>query len=111
VEAHLRTHYFFKISITLLSSHGYKGQEEFKSQKLTQGGIKMDDEKLTKRLEDFDFSLLHPVRETLRNQLLFMHRRDNAMKGIMMGKMTDDELDMVVAAGNPAIKNIDNKNK
>jgi hypothetical protein len=36
------------------------------------------------------------------------------MKGIMMGKMTDDELDMVVAAGNPAmekIKNIDNKNK
>ena len=54
------------------------------------------------------------MRETLRNQLLFMHRRDNAMKGIMMGKMTDDELDMVVAAGNPAmekIKNIDNKNK
>ena len=74
----------------------------------------MNDEKLTKRLEDFDFSLLHPVRETLRSQLLFMHRRDNAMKGIMMGKMTDDELDMVVAAGNPAmekIKNIDNKNK
>ena len=71
----------------------------------------MNDEKLTKRLEDFDFSLLHPVRETLRNQLLFMHRRDNAMQGIMTGRMTDDELDMVVAAGNPAIKNIDNKNK
>ena len=74
----------------------------------------MDDEKLTKRLEDFDFYLLHPVRETLRNQLLFMHRRDNAMKGIMTGKMTDDELDMVAAAGNPALeknKNIDNKKK
>ena len=74
----------------------------------------MDDEKLTKRLEDFDFSLLHPVRENLRNQLLFMHRRDNAMQGIMTGRMTDDELDMVVAAGNPALeknKNIENKNK
>ena len=75
----------------------------------------MNDEKLTKRLEDFDFSLLHTVRETLRNQLLFMHRRDNAMKGIIpTGKMTDDELDMVAAAGNPALeknKNIDNKKK
>ena len=74
----------------------------------------MNDGKLTKRLEDFDFSLLHTVRETLRNQLLFMHRRDNAMKGIMTGKMTDDELDMVAAAGNPALeknKNIDNKKK
>ena len=82
--------------------------------KTNTGGIKMNDEKLTKRLEDFDFSLLHTVRETLRNQLLFMHRRDNAMKGIMTGKMTDDELDMVAAAGNPALeknKNIDNKNK
>jgi hypothetical protein len=27
-----------KKEITLLSSHGYKGQEEFKSKKLTQGG-------------------------------------------------------------------------
>ena len=82
--------------------------------KTNTGGIKMNDEKLTKRLEDFDFYLLHPVRETLRNQLLFMHRRDNAMKGIMTGKMTDDELDMVAAAGNPALeknKNIDNKKK
>lgn len=82
--------------------------------KTNTGGIKMNDEKLTKRLEDFDFSLLHTVRETLRNQLLFMHRRDNAMKGIMTGKMTDDELDMVAAAGNPALeknKNIDNKKK
>ena len=43
----------------------------------------MNDEKLTKRLEDFDFSLLHPVRETLRNQLLFMHRRDNTFHGII----------------------------
>ncbi|WP_159446753.1 hypothetical protein [Anaerovibrio lipolyticus] len=54
------------------------------------------------------------MRETLRNQLLFMHRRDNAMRGIMTGRMTDDELDMVVAAGNPALeknKNIENKNK
>ncbi len=36
------------------------------------------------------------------------------MKGIMTGKMTDDELDMVAAAGNPALeknKNIDNKKK
>ena len=84
------------------------------NQKTNTGGIKMDDEKLTKRLEDFDFYLLHPVRETLRNQLLFMHRRDNAMRGIMTGRMTDDELDMVVAAGNPALeknKNIENKNK
>ena len=74
----------------------------------------MNDEKLTKRLEDFDFSLLHTVRETFRNQLLFMHRRDNAMQGIMTGRMTDDELDMVAAAGNPALeknKNIDNKKK
>ena len=74
----------------------------------------MNDEKLTKRLEDFDFSLLHPVREALWNKLIFMHRQDNATPSIMTDKMTDDELDMVAAAGNPALeknKNIDNKNK
>ena len=43
-----------------------------------------------------------------------MHRQDNATPSIMTDKMTDDELDMVAASGNPAMeknKNIDNKNK
>ncbi|ORT99729.1 hypothetical protein D081_1613 [Anaerovibrio sp. JC8] len=64
----------------------------------------MDDEKLTTRLENFDFSSSHPVKETLLNQLLFMHRRDNAPQGLWSGKMTDEELDMAVAAGNPALE-------
>ena len=64
----------------------------------------MDDEKLTKRLKDFDFSLIHPVKETLLNQLLIQHREDNAPQGIWASKMTDEELDMAVAAGNPALE-------
>ncbi len=69
----------------------------------------MDDEKLTKRLENFDFSRVHPVRDNLLNQLIFMHRKDNAPQGVLPGKMTDDELDMAVAAGNPALAKKDKK--
>ncbi len=63
----------------------------------------MDDDKLTERLEHFDFSRLHPLKETLLNQLLSMHRRDNFSQSIWMNKMTEEELDMAVAAGNPIL--------
>ena len=50
------------------------------SGKYTQGVFKMDDHALAQELDSFDFSLCHPVREQLLQELLPMHRRDNARR-------------------------------
>lgn len=65
----------------------------------------MDDKALEQKLGVFDFSRCHPVRENLLNQLLAMHRQDNAGKNKWQGRMSDQELDWAVAAGNPAVQN------
>ena len=64
----------------------------------------MDDKTLVQALENFDFSCCHPVRETLLTRLLAMHRQDNARTNRWQGRMSDDELDLAVAAGNPTLQ-------
>lgn len=64
----------------------------------------MDDKILEQELKHFDFSRCHPLREKLLNELLAMHRRDNAKKNNWRGRMSDEELDMAAAAGNPALQ-------
>ena len=69
----------------------------------------MKEEKLEQELKAFDFSLLHPVRESLRDKLLAMHRKDNAAPVGLLGRqwiaarMNDEELDWVAAAGGKGI--------
>lgn len=71
----------------------------------------MDDKTLVRDLENFDFSCCHSVRETLLNQLLAMHRRDNDRKNRWQGRMSDDELDLAVAAGNPTLQEQEDKER
>lgn len=69
----------------------------------------MDDKALELELQNFDFSQCHPVREKLLNELLRMHRRDNARLNRWQGRMSDEELDMAAAAGNPALQEQEDK--
>ncbi len=64
----------------------------------------MDAKVLEQELKNFDFSSCHSVRENLMNELLTMHRRDNAKKSRWSGRMSDEELDMAAAAGNPFLQ-------
>lgn len=59
---------------------------------------------MDQEVRSFDFSRCHPIREQLLNELLTMHRRDNARRSKWQGLMSDDELDMAVAAGSPALQ-------
>lgn len=60
----------------------------------------MNDMELDEKLTSFDYSQCHPIKEKLLGQLLAMYRRDN-VKNPWGSRLTDDELDMAVAAGNP----------
>lgn len=67
----------------------------------------MDEMKLDKELSSYDFSLNHPVRETLKARLMNMHRMDNRKAGPWAGRMDDHELDYAVAAGGIRVKQKD----
>ena len=60
----------------------------------------MKDMELDEKLTSFDYSQCHPIKEKLLAQLLTMHRRDN-MKTPWKSRLSDDELDLAAAAGNP----------
>ena len=64
----------------------------------------MEDKLLDNKLERFDFSQCHTIKETLLDKLLTMHRMDNRSTH-WSKSMSDDELDMATAAGNPAVQN------
>ena len=71
----------------------------------------MEEKTLVQDLEKFDFSRCHQVRENLLNQLLTMHRRDNARKNRWQGRMSDEDLELAAAAGNPSLQEQENKEK
>ena len=71
----------------------------------------MDDKIMEQELRSFDFSLCHPVREKLLDELLTMHRKDNGRQSRWQGRMSDEELDMAAAAGNPALQEQQDKDK
>lgn len=66
----------------------------------------MNNNNLDNELKNFDFSRCHPIREKLLQQLLTMHRQDNAAKKNLWTskKMGEDEMDWAAAAGNPAVQ-------
>ena len=68
----------------------------------------MEDKLLDNKLERFDFSQCHNIKETLLGKLLTMHRMDN-MSAQWSKNLSDEELDMAVAAGNPALQEKKNK--
>ena len=77
----------------------------------------MDNRELEKRLGEYDFSRLSPVREPLLQKLLSMRRSQGMIsersKNLWSQRLNDEELDMAAAAGNPMMmetqKNKDNK--
>lgn len=71
----------------------------------------MDEKILDQELKLFDFSQCHPIKEKLLAELLTLHRRDNAPKGKWRGLMSDDELELASAAGNPALQKPDDERK
>ncbi len=76
----------------------------------------MTNDYLDRELAAVDFSKFSKVRESLLETLLQKHRQDN-LKGFMSlsqeiftERMTDEELDYAVAAGNHAVMNKPEKN-
>ncbi len=67
----------------------------------------MADDRLEQDLLSFDFSLCHPVKDSLFKELIGMHRKKNlSVSQKWAGSLlTDEELDLAVAAGNPAVQN------
>lgn len=67
----------------------------------------MKEEMLERNLREFDYSVLSKVKESLLDELLERHRRDNNLRNfeslsqkiISDRILSDDELDSVVAAG------------
>ena len=66
----------------------------------------MDDKEMERRLGEFDFSKLSPVREPLLQQLLSLHRSQNVVAEERANpwaqRLDDEALDYAAAAGNPA---------
>ena len=67
----------------------------------------MDNRELEKRLGEYDFSRLSPVREPLLQKVLSMRRSQGMIsegsKNLWSQRLNDEELDMAAAAGNPAM--------
>ena len=67
--------------------------------------MQMDEREMERRLEEFDFSKLSPVREPLLQKLLFLRRSQEGItegsKNLWSQRLNDEELDMAAAAGNP----------
>ena len=70
----------------------------------------MTNEIFERELQEFDYSVFSKVKDSLLDELLQKHRQDNFGKfqkfstNFFDEKMTDEELDYAVAAGNPAIQ-------
>ena len=68
----------------------------------------MMEEKLEQELGAFDFSLCHPLRESLLDKLLTMHRQDRPAGTLQhcsrwaAARLEEEELDWVAAAGTGA---------
>ena len=67
----------------------------------------MENRELDRRLGEFDFSRLSPVREPLLQKVLSMRRSQGMIsegsKNLWSQRLNDEELDMAAAAGNPAM--------
>ena len=66
----------------------------------------MEEKILDEELKAFDFSVFSKIRGNLLEELLQRHRRDRmknfqSLSQKFSEEMSDDELDLVVAAGNP----------
>ncbi len=65
----------------------------------------MDDRELERRLKEFDFSRLSPVREPLLQKLLSLRNSQGMIakssESLWAQRLNDEELDMAAAAGNP----------
>lgn len=65
----------------------------------------MDDRELERRLKEFDFSRLSPVREPLLQKLLSLRHSQGMIakssESLWAQRLNDEELDMAAAAGNP----------
>ena len=65
----------------------------------------MDNKELEKRLGEYDFSRLSPVRKPLLQKLLSMRRSQGMIsegsENLWSQRLNDEELDMAAAAGNP----------
>lgn len=70
----------------------------------------MTNEIFEKELQEFDYSVFSKVKDNLLNELLQKHRQDKFDKfqkfsgNFFNERMTDEELDYAVAAGNPAVQ-------
>lgn len=62
----------------------------------------MNEEKLTERLRQFDFSELSPLKQSLRQKLLTRYQRKK--NSLWQRSLSADELDYVSAAGNPQVQ-------
>ena len=62
----------------------------------------MNEEKLTERLRQFDFSELSPLKQSLRQELLA--RYQGGRNSLWQRSLPVDELDYVSAAGNPQLQ-------
>lgn len=62
----------------------------------------MNEEKLTERLRQFDFSELSPLKQTLRQEMLARYRRKK--NSLWQKSLPADALDYVSAAGNPQVQ-------
>ena len=59
----------------------------------------MNEEKLTERLRQFDFSELSPLKQSLRQKMLARYSQEK--NSLWQKSLSADELDYVSAAGNP----------
>lgn len=66
----------------------------------------MDEREMERRLGEFDFSRISPVREPLLQKLLFPRRSKEGIaeksKNLWEKRIDDEALDYLAAAGNPA---------
>jgi hypothetical protein len=72
----------------------------------------MTDEILEKNLKSFDYSVFSKVKDSLYEELLQKHRRNNfksLSQKLAASRLSFDELDYLAAAGNPFL-NKDKKN-
>ena len=67
----------------------------------------MDEREMERRLGEFDFSRISPVREPLLQKLLFLRRSKEGIaeksKNPWENRIDDEALDFLAAAGNPAV--------
>ena len=67
----------------------------------------MDEREMERRLGEFDFSRISPVREPLLQKLLFLRRSKEGIaeksKNPWENRIDDEALDFLAAAGNPVV--------